>query len=202
MIECVLFDLDGVLVDACDWHYKSLNKALMDMGHSAINEEEHITKYNGLPTIVKLKMLNINDIDAIKIGNLKQIYTKKIIQQYAKIMKEKQNMHVWMKSKNIKIACVTNSIRETAELMLSETGQVEFIDLLVSNEDVKNNKPSGEAYDYAIKKLGVDPNFSICVEDSLTGIKAAENSQVKFLWKVKNTTEVTLDNLKKFIENK
>ena len=47
MIECVLFDLDGVLVDACDWHYKSLNKALMDMGHSAINEEEHITKYNG-----------------------------------------------------------------------------------------------------------------------------------------------------------
>ena len=117
-------------------------------------------------------------------------------------MKEKQKMHMWMKSKNIKIACVTNSIRETAELMLSETGQVEFIDLLVSNEDVKNNKPSGEAYDYAIKKLGVDPNFSICVEDSLTGIKAAENSQVKFLWKVKNTTEVTLDNLKKFIENK
>ena len=58
-IECILFDLDGVLVDACDWHYEALNSSLISFGFSPITREEHLHKYNGLPTKIKLEMLNI-----------------------------------------------------------------------------------------------------------------------------------------------
>ena len=55
--KAVLFDLDGVLVDACDWHYKALNRALEEVSNTYINQEEHIKEFNGLPTLTKLSML-------------------------------------------------------------------------------------------------------------------------------------------------
>ena len=57
MNKAVLFDLDGVLVDACDWHYEALNRALKQVSNYEISREDHTTTYNGLPTKRKLQML-------------------------------------------------------------------------------------------------------------------------------------------------
>ena len=89
IIKAVLFDLDGVLVDACDWHYDALNRALKKVMGFEISREEHLTTYNGLPTAVKLKMLNITDNKAIFVEELKQKYTLDIIKENATIMLEK-----------------------------------------------------------------------------------------------------------------
>ena len=115
-------------------------------------------------------------------------------------MQEKIELHEYLKSLNIKIACVTNSIRETAELMLSKTGQLNYIDLLVTNEDVYPNKPHPVCYDYAIQKLNSNPNASLCVEDSPKGIEAAKESKVKYLWTVNCPKDVTLENYHSFLE--
>ena len=53
----IIFDLDGVLVDACEWHKIALNEALKEVAGFEIGEEEHKSTFNGLPTKVKLKML-------------------------------------------------------------------------------------------------------------------------------------------------
>ena len=55
----IFFDLDGVLVDACDWHYESLNNALAKNNCPKIQYEDHILKFNGLPTKTKLTLLDI-----------------------------------------------------------------------------------------------------------------------------------------------
>ena len=198
-IECVLFDLDGVLVDACEWHYEALNNAMQDIIGIEISREDHINKYNGLPTAVKLRMLGIEEQIALRIEELKQINTFEIIAQRAETMFEKQELHSYLKSQNIKIACVTNSIRTTATAMLRQTGQIEFIDLLVSNGDVQKNKPHSDCYDFAINALGVDPSVCLCVEDSPNGKKAALASKAEFLWEVKNSSEVTLKNYMEYM---
>lgn len=199
MCNAILFDLDGVLVDACDWHYHALNEALRTVMGFDITREEHETKYNGLPTNVKLRMLNIDDHTANKIGELKQIITMKMIYNHANIMVEKQELHQYLKNNGIKIACVTNSIAATANLMLERTGQLQYMDLIVTNEDVQNNKPSPDCYNYAIEKLGVDPSACICVEDSPKGLQAAINSRAENVWSVANSSEVTLESYRRFI---
>lgn len=196
--KCVLFDLDGVLVDACDWHYESLNTSLANFGYSIISRDDHLSVFNGLPTKIKLKMLGIDDETANKINNEKQKYTLEIIKNNANIMKEKIELHEYLHSTGIKIACVTNSIRETAEEMLRATGQLKYIDLIVSNEDVVYNKPYPDCYNHAIKVLDCDPLESICVEDSQKGIQAAKASVVSHIWIVSDTTEVTLENYIRF----
>jgi len=200
MINCVLFDLDGVLVDACDWHYEALNSALKEAGYDIISREKHIKTYNGLPTKVKLQMLGIPNDVASKINAKKQRHTIDTIRNNAKLMPEKIELHDYLKSVGIKIACVTNSIQETAREMLIATGQMSYIDLLVSNEMVNKNKPHPDCYNHAIKLLGVNPRECICVEDSTQGIHAATASLAEHLWVVTDTSKVTKENYQEFIE--
>ena len=58
MIKAILYDLDGVLVDATEWHYESLNAALKEVCGFIINRDEHISTFNGIPTMKKLEILN------------------------------------------------------------------------------------------------------------------------------------------------
>ena len=45
MIKCIIFDLDGVLIDSKELHYESLNLALLEIDNQyIISEEEHIKK--------------------------------------------------------------------------------------------------------------------------------------------------------------
>ena len=60
MIKLIVFDLDGVLIDSKELHYESLNLALLEIDNQyIISEEEHIKKYDGLPTNKKLQILKL-----------------------------------------------------------------------------------------------------------------------------------------------
>ena len=58
MIKAILYDLDGVLVNATEWHYESLNLALKEIAGFEIGRDEHISTFNGIPTNTKLDILN------------------------------------------------------------------------------------------------------------------------------------------------
>ena len=61
MIKLIIFDLDGVLVDAKEIHYQALNKALSNINDKyIINQEEHISTYDGNTSVTKLNLLTKN----------------------------------------------------------------------------------------------------------------------------------------------
>jgi beta-phosphoglucomutase-like phosphatase (HAD superfamily) len=61
MIKLIVFDLDGVLVDARELHYEALNLALAEVGEDfIIGRSEHLSTYDGLSTTKKLQMLTEN----------------------------------------------------------------------------------------------------------------------------------------------
>ena len=200
--KCVLFDLDGVLVDACDWHYEALNRALKEVAYYEISRQDHYEKYNGLPTLTKLSMLNdmgvITDEDVRKISDVKQEHTIKVIEELCKRDQSKIELMKALKDNGYEIAVVTNSIRKTATLMLSNSGVLPFVDLLISNEDTDRNKPYPDPYIIAIHLLNSSHNKTIIVEDSPKGIKAAKDSGAHVL-EVKDATEVNLELFKDFI---
>ena len=196
MIKAILYDLDGVLVDATEWHYESLNLALEQVKGFKIKREEHIQTFNGLPTMKKLEILfeqgrvNKNDYDSI--WKKKQDLTIEVIKKSAFIDPNKIRLHQSTES-HMRV-CITNSIHETAFLMLEKTGQLSFMDFVISNEDVSSPKPSPEGYNIAIKKLDLDPNECMIVEDSPKGIEAAKQSNAN-VFEVSGYNEVTLENI-------
>ena len=203
-IKLVIFDMDGVLVDACEWHKDALNAALLELCNYKISEEEHYSVFNGLPTKTKLQKLSELGIvpkdEKIhkQINNLKQEKTIEIIQEKAQYDNSKVDLILWLKSRNIKVACFTNSIRKTAELMLDKAGVLSKLDLLVTNQDVKNPKPDPEGYFKVLKHFNIDPQDAIIVEDSPKGLKAATATECSVL-KVDNATQVHTENMRRFL---
>ncbi len=195
-IKAVLFDLDGVLVDACDWHFFALNRALEETVSWFIPRDEHETTYNGLPTKVKLKMLVdkgiINSKQINEISALKQIKVKESIQKEGKEDPTKILMMKELWAKGIRIGCVTNSIRETTKLMLEKCGILQYFDVIITNEDVVNPKPNPEGYINAAIKLNLTTEECAIVEDSPKGLAAAHATPGAKVIEVKDATEVDL----------
>jgi len=194
--KAVLFDLDGVLVDACDWHYEALNRALKEVADYEISRHDHETRFNGLPTKVKLRMLAdervISEDQITNISDLKQFLTTQVIEDRCKVDDSKVQLMRKLTQQGFKIACVTNSIRKTATMMLKNSGVYEYMDCIVSNEDINNAKPHPEGYIKALVTLNCLPSNAIIVEDSPKGIQAAKMTGAKVV-EVANATEVNED---------
>lgn len=204
-IKCVICDLDGVLVEAREWHYEALNRALQEVAGTVITRHEHEVEFNGLPTTRKLDMLTkkgrVKKEDHKKIWERKQDLTITTIQDLAKVMPEKVAFHNYLKKFGFKSAVYTNAIRKTATMMLKMTGQLDFLDFIISNEEVKNNKPHPEGYIRAMIRLGCEPDETVIVEDSPIGKQAAYATGAH-VWEVNDAQDVTLENFLDFMKDK
>ena len=191
--KAVLFDLDGVLVDACDWHYEALNNALEKVAHYRIPRDEHMSTYNGIPTKVKLGYLVDKGIiaegDIQAVYDLKQELTVDVVSDLCHVDESKIRLMEKLRRDGFKIGCVTNSIRETARLMLEKSGVLEYMDCVISNEDVAHSKPHVEGYIKAMVALGAFPENTAIVEDSPRGLEAARATGCRVI-EVRNATEV------------
>ena len=192
--KLVIFDLDGVLVEAKNIHYDALNEAL---GKYAISWQDHLSTYDGLKTTQKLEMLT--EQKGLPIEEHQLIWEKKqyITLQKLKGLKPNDTLIELMDGlvyKGYKIAVCSNSIRKTVLTVLSKLGIMEFMDYIISNEDVGNSKPHPEMYWRAISKMGCLPSETLIIEDSPYGLLAASRSNAHIL-RVKNPTEVTYKNI-------
>jgi beta-phosphoglucomutase len=179
-IKAVLFDMDGVLVEAKDWHYQALNQALAAKGLAPISRHDHLSIYDGLPTKDKLKKhpqtRDLSPPEHEEINNLKQEFTHKVIEASCKPNPAIIELMGFLKSEGITIACCSNSIRSSVEMMLGKSGILKYMEFLISNDDVEHGKPAPDMYVDAIKRLGVKPTEVLICEDNIIGITAALHS--------------------------
>jgi beta-phosphoglucomutase-like phosphatase (HAD superfamily) len=201
-IKAVLFDLDGVLVDATEWHYEALNRALGLFGYH-IARYEHLTTYNGLPTRKKLEMLSVEKgfprgLHTL-VNKIKQKYTREEILRSCTPVFEKEFMVHQLKREGYQLAVCSNSIRESVELMLRASGLLELFDCVLSNEDVKQAKPDPEIYLSACERLSIKPQEAVIVEDAPHGLEAARRSGA-VLCQVSGFNEVDYARVKRAIE--
>lgn len=196
-IKAVFFDMDGVLIEAKDWHYEALNRALSLFG-MPISRFDHLTKFDGLPTKKKLEFLSIERSLPLElhsfINEMKQKYTMEIIQTQCKPIFIHEYALSNLKALGFNIAVCSNSIRNSILTMMDKASLMEYLDLVVSNEDVSFGKPNPEMYIKAINHFGLKPDECLIVEDNENGIKAAKDSGAHLLI-VRDIYDVNFDNI-------
>jgi|TARA_B100000959_G_scaffold76549_1_gene81295 HAD superfamily hydrolase (TIGR01509 family) len=203
MIKLIIFDLDGVLVDARELHYEALNRALKSIGEEyVIKREEHLSTYDGLPTNKKLNMLSkkkglpkeLHD----EVWKLKQEMTRKIIDEEMTYDEKMRGILRRFKSEGYRICVASNSIRESCKMMLVRKGLIDYIEFFYSNQDVKNPKPNTEMYLKCMIKAEVNPNETVIVEDSDVGRKSATASGA-VLCAVEDTDDVSYEKVRRVV---
>jgi len=200
MVKLVIFDLDGVLVESKKIHFETLNESLPPK--FKISWSDHLAIFDGLKTNQKLKILSDErdlplDLHE-EIWDKKQSLTAKALKN---LPEDPELIRVFstLSEKGFKIAVCSNSIRKTVLTATAKLGIIEFLDLIISNEDVKNSKPHPEMYWKAISIMGYLPEETLIIEDSPFGLLAASRSSSGIL-RVKGREEVTLENIFKTIK--
>jgi beta-phosphoglucomutase len=176
MIKAIIFDMDGVLIDAKDWHYEALNKALGFFGEE-ISRYDHLVTFDGLPTHKKLQMLS-NTVQLpvglhSLINDLKQKFTLEMVYSRCKPIFYHQYALSKLKSEGYKLVVCSNSVRRTIEIMMERSDLLKYLDFFLSNQDVVRSKPDPEIYQKAIDMLNISPDECLILEDNEVGIKAA-----------------------------
>jgi HAD superfamily hydrolase (TIGR01509 family) len=176
-IDAVIFDMDGVLIDAKEWHYRALNRALELFGYS-ISRIDHLTTFDGLPTRKKLELLSMErglprSLHEF-LNQLKQLYTTEQIHVSCKPVFAHEYAISRLKAEGYKLGLASNSVRSSIELMMEKSSLAAYFDVMLSNEDVVKAKPDPEIYLTAAARLGVPPAACLVVEDNHNGIRSAE----------------------------
>ena len=194
MIKAIIFDLDGVLVDATEWHYEALNKALNLFGFK-IGKEEHLKVYNGLPTNEKLNILSgrgelpLGIHEIIKL--MKRKYTDEIVAANCTPTHEKLIMLAHLKKKGFKLACCSNAQKYSVENMLKRSMLDQYFDEIVGNDEGFRPKPEPDIYLETFKRLKIEPHEAVIVEDAPHGIASAKASGAQVI-EVRGFQEVNL----------
>ena len=200
-IKAIIFDMDGVLIEAKDWHYEALNKAL-DIFGMEISRYDHLVTYDGLPTKKKLEMISMEKQLSGKlhsfINELKQQFTMQIVNASCKPRFYHEYALSKLKNDGYRLAVASNAVRNSVEKMLTNASLIEYIDFFLSNQDVKKAKPDPEMYIKAIKKLNLEPNECMIVEDNENGIRAAKDSGA-YVMEVDIVEDVNYQNIMKHI---
>lgn len=170
MIKSVLFDLDGVLVDAVKLHEKAFLEAVSQ--YKEISEEYHQKHLNGLPTKKKLEKLGFYADQIEEINGKKQEITFELIPKIIRPIPEVLKVVAEIKRRNIPFAVCSNSIRKSCELLLEYAG-VSGFEFIISNQEVVHPKPNPEMYIKGIERLRLKPEEVLIVEDSPVGLEAA-----------------------------
>ncbi len=204
-IKAIIFDMDGVLIEAKDWHYEALNKALKLFG-MGISRYDHLVTYDGLPTRKKLEMLSkerglprgLHEF----INKMKQQYTMEIVYAQCKPRFYHEYVLSKLKKEGYKLAVCSNSVKKSIEVMMDKAALAGYFDFYLSNQDVENGKPHPEIYNKAITKIGLNPQDCMIIEDNEKGIQAAKASGACVM-EVAEVEDVNYQNIKtslKFFE--
>lgn len=201
--KLVIFDLDGVLLDSREIHFMALNRALRNVNPSyEIPWDEHLAKYDGLPTTKKLQLLTKEK------GLLTEFYDKvweskqrHTIEIYKEIVPSDKLIEFLnhLRACDIKVAVASNSIRNTMIMALSRLGLIELVDYTVSNEDVKWPKPYPEMYWQCMIAAKALPENTVIIEDSHIGREGALASKGHLI-PVGNPDELTWDVIGQSVE--
>jgi beta-phosphoglucomutase len=196
-IKAIIFDMDGVLIEAKDWHFDALNKALDLFGHN-ISRYDHLVTFDGLPTVTKLDMLTLERGLPERlhefINELKQKYTLELVHQHCKPRFYHEYALSQLKSQGYRLGCGSNSVRDSIEIMLEKSDLMKYMEKVVSAQEVSEPKPSPEMYEKIISYFGLNPEECLIIEDNENGIKAAKASGAHVLI-VKEVDEVNIENI-------
>jgi beta-phosphoglucomutase len=196
-IKAVIFDMDGVLIDAKEWHFEALNQALRLFGME-ISRYDHLVTFDGLPTRKKLQMLSTErglpqGLHTL-INELKQQFTMQMVHTRCTPTFAHQYALSRLKARGLRLAVCSNSIRDTIAAMMARAELLPYLEFFLSNQDVRQGKPDPEMYQLAISRLGLRPSECLVLEDNPNGILAAQRAGAHVM-PVATVEDVRLDHI-------
>tara|TARA_Y100001968_G_scaffold277622_1_gene272545 strand:- start:193 stop:939 length:747 start_codon:yes stop_codon:yes gene_type:complete len=191
-LSAVFWDVDGTIADTelCG-HRRAFNLAFKDFDLDwSWNENKYLELLKisgGLKRIIYFRneiKSEVTDELCENIQARKRFYYKELVQSgKIKVRNGVLRLVEELAKFDIKQYIVTTSGRESLDpfLYTSLNSHINFFSKIITYENVKNHKPSPEAYNLAIELSNVPHQNCIAIEDSSIGIMAAKSANINSL---------------------
>lgn len=190
-IRTMLFDLDGTIMDTNELIIRSFLESLAGVVPADFSRE-HIIPSMGLTLSDQMKIFSGLE----EVAHLEAAYRKvnlrlhdEFVKSFPYVNEVVKNLH----EQGIRIGVVTTKMRLTTERGLKFVGLYDYIDAIVTIDDVINPKPHPEPVLMAMEQLGADPASTIMVGDSVVDIESAEAAgavSVGVAWSLKGAQKL------------
>lgn len=180
MVDTLIFDLDGVIIDS-EPHYNDLlvrflkSQYGIQVEHKELNtlaggSQEH--QYKLLAEILAQRNISFNNFDEelSEYSNLHPVDYNTLLIPNIPIVLE------WLKKHDFKVGLASSSRLEEIEHILSATHLEHYFEVILSGEMFKESKPNPEIYYESVKLLRTSSEKCLVVEDSEYGINAAKSA--------------------------
>ncbi|CAM4514884.1 pyrophosphatase PpaX [Paenibacillus endophyticus] len=171
MIKTMLFDLDGTIIDTNELIIRSFIESLQGVTAEGFGRE-HIIPSMGQPLTDQMKLFSGLD-DVTQLVAAYREVNLRLHDEYVKPFSYVNEVIERLHKQGIQIGVVTTKMRLTTERGLRYVGLYDYVDAIVTIDDVVNPKPHAEPVSKAIGLLGADPATTMMVGDSIVDIESA-----------------------------
>jgi beta-phosphoglucomutase len=204
VLQAVIFDADGVLINASEIHFQAFNRALATKGWM-ITQSEHRTTFNGLPTVKKLEYLTEHrglPIELHKeILDTKQKLTEEVINDFIQPDPEKIELFDALCSAGFAVAVASNMQQGNLEALLKRLGLQGHLDVVIGHDRVgyQRVKPCPDIYLYSATAMACSMDCTAIVVDGNESLAAAKAADPLDIITVRDHEEVNLELLSRIL---
>ncbi|MDA9820561.1 beta-phosphoglucomutase [Salibacteraceae bacterium] len=177
MIQVVIFDLDGVLVDTAKYHFICWQRLASSLGIS-IDEEfnqelKGVSRMDSLDMILALGGIEKTDEEKLELADTKNKWYLRCLNELSSedLLEGVEETLLELKSREFKIGL--GSASQSGEYVIKKLGIYDLFDAVVDGNGFQKSKPDPEVFLTGAQKLGVAPAECAVLEDAPSGILAA-----------------------------
>ncbi|AHV95063.1 pyrophosphatase PpaX [Paenibacillus sabinae] len=177
MIEGILFDLDGTIVNTNELIISSFMYALEQHSQPALTREQMIP-HMGTSLLDQLRAFtSLQDVTALEASYrlFQNEHHDELIRSFPNVNETLEGL----RSRGIKLGVVTTKIRPTTIRALEMFDLLQYMDTIVTLNDVTNLKPHPEPVLTGVNNLGLSPEKTLMVGDSVVDIQSAKAAGVR-----------------------
>ena len=197
-----IFDMDGVIVDNAEYHYRAWEAFCSQKGFAYERGDSRYWFGNtNREILARITGMELSEDEVQLLGEEKEQIYRDLIAPDLSPVKGLEALLTQMATEGYPVAMATSAPEENVDFVLGRLGLRKFFDPIVDASGVTNGKPSPEIYQKAARLLGRMPSECLVFEDAVAGIKSARSAGMKVVGLITTLEEFELEGTELNIQN-